>query len=288
MEAQKFYTPEELEKQYNVRDSRVDYETNIVPSWTDRSSKARKNLNCKLDIFYGNSEKQKFDLFYSGIKDDPTLIFFHGGYWQRGDKSVYSFLADSFVKHNINLILVGYDLCPKVSMTEIVQQSREALMWIWKNSDELKIQSDKLIVSGHSAGGHITGMMMGTDWSQISNDLPIDFIKAGIPISALNLLEPIRYTSINNALHMDQEEAKNQSPIFFPPTTNVKQLVVCGQAETKEFHRQSDIYVDAFKTENRKIYRYNVPNADHFDEMNDLSNEDSEFFKKIKSFIKSL
>ena len=127
MEAQKFYTPEELEKQYNVRDSRVDYETNIVPNWTDRSSKARNNLNCKLDISYGNSEKQKFDLFYSEKKNDPTLIFFHGGYWQRGDKSVYSFLADSFVKHNINLILVGYDLCPKVSITEIVQQSREAL-----------------------------------------------------------------------------------------------------------------------------------------------------------------
>jgi len=77
MEAQKFYTPEELEKQYNVRDSRADYETNIVPSWTDRSSKARKNLNCKLDISYGNSEKQKFDLFYSEKKNDPTLIFFH-------------------------------------------------------------------------------------------------------------------------------------------------------------------------------------------------------------------
>ena len=58
-------------------------------------------------------------------------------------------------------------------------------------------------------------MMMGTDWSKISNDLPIDFIKAGIPISALNLLEPIRYTSINNALHMNQEEAKNRVQFFF-------------------------------------------------------------------------
>jgi arylformamidase len=201
---------------------------------------------------------------------------------------VYSFLADSFVKHNINLIVVGYDLCPKVSITEIVQQSREALEWIWKNSKEIKIQSNQIIVSGHSAGGHLTGMLMGTDWSKISNELPVDFIKAGIPISALNLLDPIRYTSINNALNMNQEEAKKQSPIFSPPTTNAMQLVVCGQAETKEFHRQSDIYVEAFKTNFRKIDRYNVPNADHFDEMNDLSNEDSEFFKKIKSFIQNI
>jgi arylformamidase len=288
MKAQEFYTPEELEKQYNVRDSRADYETKIVPNWVYRSEEARKNLNCELNISYGDSEKQKIDLFYSEKEDDPTLIFFHGGYWQRGDKSVYNFLANSFVEHNINLILVGYDLCPKISITKIVDQSREALVWIWKNSQVLKIHSNKIIVSGHSAGGHITGMMMGTDWSKISNDLPIDLIKAGIPISALNLLEPIRYTSINNALNMSQEEAKNQSPIFFPPVTNAMQLVVCGQKETKEFHRQSDIYVDAFKTVNRKIDRYNVPNADHFDEMNDLSNEDSEFFKKIKYFIQNL
>ena len=87
---------------------------------------------------------------------------------------------------------------------------------------------------------------------------------------------------------MSQEEAKNQSPIFSPPTTNAMQLVVCRQTETKEFHRQSDIYVDAFKAENRKIDRYNVSNADNFDEMNDLSNEDSEFFKRIKTFIQNL
>ena len=288
MDAEKFYSPQELERQYNVRDSRTDYETKIIPDWIDRSILTRKNLKSAIDISYGKSEKQKLDFFSSADINSPTVIFFHGGYWQRGDKSVYSFLANSFVKNNINFLAVGYDLCPKISITQIVLQAQEAIVWIWQNANRLEINKDKFIVSGHSAGGHITGMMMGTEWNKISSDLPNNLILAGIPISALNLLEPIRHTTLNDALKMDKEEAKSQSPIYLPPRTNARQLIVYGANETDEFHRQSNIYYEKFKSEERKIERFIVPDADHFDEMNDLSNESSEFFKKMKKFIELL
>ena len=87
---------------------------------------------------------------------------------------------------------------------------------------------------------------------------------------------------------MDKEEAKSQSPIYLPPRTNARQLIVYGANETDEFHRQSNIYYEKFKSEERKIERFIVPDADHFDEMNDLSNESSEFFKKMKKFIELL
>ena len=288
MDAEKFYSPQELERQYNVRDSRADYETKIVPDWIKRSAITRTNLKSAIDISYGKSEKQKLDFFSSADINSPTVIFFHGGYWQRGDKSVYSFLANSFVKNNINFLAVGYDLCPKISITQIVSQAQEAIVWIWQNANKLEINKDKFIVSGHSAGGHITGMMMGTEWNKISSDLPNNLILAGIPISALNLLEPIRHTTLNDALKMDKEEAKSQSPIYLPPRTNAQQLIVYGANETDEFHRQSNIYYEKFKSEERKIERFIVPEADHFDEMNDLSNESSEFFKKMKKFIELL
>ena len=288
MDAKKFYSPQELERQYNVRDSRADYETKIVPDWINRSVITRTNLKSVIDISYGKSEKQKLDFFSSADINSPTVIFFHGGYWQRGDKSVYSFLANSFVKNNINFLAVGYDLCPKISITQIVSQAQEAIVWIWQNANKLEINKDKFIVSGHSAGGHITGMMMGTEWNKISSDLPNNLILAGIPISALNLLEPIRHTTLNDALKMDKEEAKSQSPIYLPPRTNAQQLIVYGANETDEFHRQSNIYYEKFKSEERKIERFIVPDADHFDEMNDLSNESSEFFKKMKKFIELL
>ncbi len=288
MDAEKFYSPQELERQYNVRDSRADYETKIVPDWIKRSAITRTNLKSAIDISYGKSEKQKLDFFSSPDINSPTVIFFHGGYWQRGDKSVYSFLANSFVNNNINFLAVGYDLCPKISITQIVLQAQEAIVWIWQNANRLEINKDKFIVSGHSAGGHITGMMMGTEWNKISSDLPNNLILAGIPISALNLLEPIRHTTLNDALKMDKEEAKSQSPIYLPPKTNAQQLIVYGANETDEFHRQSNIYYEKFKSKERKIERFIVQDADHFDEMNDLSNESSKFFKKMKEFIELL
>ena len=89
MDVLKKYTPEELERQYNVREGRADYETAIVPDWTNRSAHTRENHNCTLDLQYGLSDKQNLDWFPTGDASAPTLIFFHGGYWQRGDKSGY-------------------------------------------------------------------------------------------------------------------------------------------------------------------------------------------------------
>ncbi len=277
------YTADELEKQYNVRDGRADYETTVVPDWTARSAEAREKLSCQIGLSYGASDKQKLDFFpTSDSATAPTLIYFHGGYWQRGDKSVYSFIAPSFVKHGINIVVVGYDLCPTVSITTISDQAREALAWIWRNAESLDISKDRLVVTGHSAGGHITGMLMGTDWTMLGSGLPIDLIKAGMPISALNLLEPLRFTTINDAVGMDEGEADSQSPMNNPPVTDAPQLVVCGGAETAEFHRQSDMYVEAFSSAKRTIERYSVPAADHFDELNALVDEASPFFQKTK------
>ena len=131
-------------------------------------------------------------------------------------------------------------------------------------------------------------MLMGTDWPRRNKDLPVDLIKAGVPISPLSLLEPIRHTTINDALGMDTDEAEMLSPMNTPPVTTAPQLIVCGGAETDEFHRQSDMYFEAFNTAEIPFERYNVPNADHFDEINILADANSEFFRKLETFVKSV
>src|SRR5690606_17743729 len=131
-------------------------------------------------------------------------------------------------------------------ISAITPQARRAVAWLWKNAEKLGISADKIHVMGHSAGGHITGMLMGTDWPAIDPALPKDLIKGGIPLSGLFDLEPLRFTSINDGVRMDAAEAKAQRPMNHPPVSNAPQLVVCGGAETDEFHRQSDMYVQAF------------------------------------------
>ena len=278
----KRFTPEEFESQYNLRLGRPDYEQTVIPDWMDRSEKARKSLDCKLDIRYGDGDNQKLDVFSCGDTTAATLVYFHGGYWQRGDKSIYSFLAIPFVAAGVNVIVAGYDLCPSVTITQISEQSREAVACVYRRAEEFGINKERITVMGHSAGGHITQMMMGTDWSQYADDLPKNLVFAGIPVSPLSLLEPVRLTvGLNTGIRMDEAEAEAESPMLnHHPVTNAAQMVVVGGAETDEFHRQAQMYHDAFKTAERSMELYIVPDVDHFDELNVLADPASPFFKK--------
>jgi len=285
----KKFTPEEFESQYNLRLGRPDYEQTVIPQWLERSEAVREQLQCSLDVRYANGEKQMLDLFSCGDAAAPTLMYFHGGYWQRGDKSIYSFLAAPYVANGVNVIIVGYDLCPKVTLTQISQQARQAVAWVYNNASEYSISASSITVMGHSAGGHITEMMMGTDWSAFADGMPQNLVKAGIPISPLSMLEPVRLTvGLNTGIRMDEAEAEAESPMLnHHPVTNAPQLVVVGGAETDEFHRQAQMYVDAFSSDQRPMEMYVVPGVDHFDELNILSDTGSEFFNKTLTLVSS-
>lgn len=281
------FTPEEFDAQYNLRAGRPDYEVTVIPDWLERSEAARNSLDCELDIRYGDGERQKLDVFRCGDMSAPTLVYFHGGYWQRGDKSIYSFLAVPFVDSGANVVVVGYDLCPSVTITRISEEAREALAHVWRNASDLGLNRDRLTVMGHSAGGHITQMMMATDWAAYASDLPGDMISSGMPVSPLSYLEPVRLTeALNAGIRMDRGEAERESPMInHPPVTDAPQIVVVGGAETAEFHRQAQMYVDAFSRGQRSMALYVVPDVDHFDELNVLADPASPFFQKTRALM---
>ncbi len=283
------FSPEEFDAQYNLRAGRPDYEVTVIPDWTHDSEAARTKLDCTIDIRYGDGEKQRLDVFRCGDTSAPVLVYFHGGYWQRGDKSIYSFIATPFVAAGVNVVVVGYDLCPSVTITRISEQAREAMAHIFRNAAELKINRDRITVMGHSAGGHITQMMMAADWPAFADDLPADLIKAGIPVSPLSYLEPVRLTeALNAGIRMDAAEAEAESPMTnHPPVTDAAQLVVVGGAETEEFHRQARMYVEKYRTASRPVDLYIVPGVDHFDELNVLADPASPFFARTCDILRS-
>ncbi|WP_417586328.1 nuclear transport factor 2 family protein [Pararhodobacter oceanensis] len=281
------FSPEEFDAQYNLRAGRPNYEETVVPDWIARSAATRETRACKLDVRYGNGPKQLLDVFHCGDAQAPTLVFIHGGYWQRGDKSVYSFIAEPFIAAGVNVVLLGYDLCPEVTITHISAEIREGVAFVYRHAAELGVNRERLTVMGHSAGGHLTQMMMATDWPAYGADLPADLVKTGVPVSPLSYLEPVRMTeALNAALRMDAQEAERESPMTqHPPLTNAPQLVVVGGRETDEFHRQARIYAEKYATEARRIDVYVVPDVDHFDELNTLADPASDFFHKTCAML---
>jgi arylformamidase len=170
-------------------------------------------------------------------------------------------------------------------MTNIVDKIREAVIWIWNNADDYAISKNRINVSGHSAGGHITGMILATDWKEISEELPSDIVKTGIPISGLYQLDPIRETTIADALGLDDEESKELSPHFFKPKTDAPILVTLGGGETPEFHWQTDHFVDKWKEHRAPLDYFAEPEVDHFGVVERLANKESQIFKKVRDWI---
>ena len=273
-----------LEKGYNVR-LLVDDFDGLIEKWSKWSEDFRANADSSLNCQYGDGEKDKLDIFRCGKPNAPLFIFIHGGYWQRGDKSIYSFVANSFVNSGIDVALIGYQLCPGATMTNIVDKIREAIVWIWNNADEYSISKNRINVSGHSAGGHITGMILATDWKEVSKNLPDNLVKTGIPISGLYQLNPIRETTIADALGLDDAESLALSPHFFEPKTDAPILVTLGGGETPEFHWQTDNFVNKWKGLKASLDYFAEPDVDHFGVVERLANFESQIFTKVKSFL---
>jgi len=275
-----------LEKQYALGHLRPDL--NFLPDWNRRSLAFRQAGKCRLDLAYGPGPRDRLDYFPSAEhKSSPTVVFIHGGYWQRGDKSAYRFLAESFVRSGISVAAINYDFCPGVRMTQIVDRARKAMVWLWHNIDGLGGDRETLSIVGHSAGAHISGMMMTTDWPSFAEGLPRDMFKGAILVSGIFDLEPLLSTTNNDQLHLDQAEAFSQSPINHAAGANAPQLIAYGEGETEEFKWQSNRYAAACGSLNARITRQVIP-GHHFDVLNELADEHCGFHRRALQFIAAL
>src|SRR5579859_4817948 len=150
-----------LDREYNTTIFVPD-EDRYFAQWVARSASARAQPGGYIDVAYGVSEKETLDLF-PAQNSKRLLVFIHGGFWRGSDKSHYAWLAPPLVEAGISVALLNYALCPAVTIGTIVEQCRRALVWLYQHAKDYGIGSEQIIVSGHSAGGHLAAMMFATD-----------------------------------------------------------------------------------------------------------------------------
>ncbi len=277
------YTQDQLDAQYNLRARHPDHPEHFA-RWSRASADARSSVPCQSDIRYGDGDKQSLDLFRATASSGPRplLAFIHGGYWQAMDKSDFGFLAPSFTRKGITLAVLNYGLAPHATIHEIVDDVRAALIWLWRNAAGLGADPARLFVSGHSAGGHLTAMMLATDWAALGADLPRDLVKGGCSISGLYDLEPIRLCFLNEALAMTASDARRASPVHLSAPTAPLLLAVGGE-ETEEFHRQQAELVRAWRSD--KLREIDMPGHDHFSIMGSLADEASPLHRAVVELV---
>ena len=237
------YTPEFVERGYNLRAAVLEH-----PQWFERyaatSAEARTRFAPRLDLRYGPGPKETLDLFLPAGPARGTLVFLHGGYWRALDKSDFSFVAPPFLAQDIAVAVVNYDLCPDVTVAAIVDECRHALAWLVREGGAHGAGFERIVVAGHSAGGHLVAMMFATDWA--APGLAEPRLAGGVSLSGVHDLAPMVLFSYNVDLKLDDAEAVRLSPVHLAPRTTAPLLLAVGADETPEFLRQTRLLWDAW------------------------------------------
>ncbi|MFZ2652586.1 MAG: alpha/beta hydrolase [Burkholderiaceae bacterium] len=237
-----------LDAQYNNR-ARIPEHPQIFERWARASELTRRESLCQIDLRYANGPNETLDVFAPRLENSPVLVFIHGGYWRSLDKCDVSFVAPSFVQDGAMVVLPNYALCPAVTIEAIALQMVRALEWTYRNAATYGADRNRIVVAGHSAGGHLATMMLSCLWHEVASDLPADLVRCAMSISGLFDLEPLRHTPfVMNDLRLTRESARRLSPAFFPRPKGVLHAVV-GAEESEEFLRQNELIQSAWGTQ---------------------------------------
>ena len=231
-------TPEWYDRMYNNRAWVPDF-ANHLQHWTEQSKAARNQLRGLTDISYGDGPNENLDIFPANLAHAPVMVFLHGGYWRALDKSDQSFIAPSFTREGVCVVVPNYALCPMVTIPDIVMQMVKALTWVWRYISEWGGDPSRIHVVGHSAGGHLAAMMMACQWQRYADDLPADLVKSGLSVSGLFELESVmRSPMLQSDLRLDEAQVLRCSPAWMPTPAQGSFWSVVGALESDEFIRQ--------------------------------------------------
>jgi arylformamidase len=229
----------------------------IVNRWVAASATFRSQRPKQLDVAYGPGERNKWDLFPADNPAAPCLVFIHGGYWQMRSREDFSCFAEGVLARGWSAALPGYTLAPAATLTQIVSEVRSALDWLAAQGSAHGI-TGPVIISGWSAGGHLTALLL---------DHPS--VRAGLAISGIYELGPIRDTYLNERLKLTDEEIASLSPLRLPGVS--KPLAITyGTAELPALVRNSREYHAHRAQSHQSGSLIPIPNANHYTGMEEL------------------
>ena len=239
-------SPEWYDRMYNNRALVPDFADHLK-RWTEQSKTARKLLGGLTDISYGAGPNETLDIFPANAANAPVMVFLHGGYWRALDKSDQSFIAPSFTREGVCVVVPNYALCPAVSIPEIVMQMVKALAWVWRYIHEWGGDARRIHVVGHSAGGHLAAMLLACEWQRYADDLPADLVKSGLSVSGLFELESVmRSPMLQSDLRLDDAQVVRCSPAWMPRPAHGTFCSVVGGLESDEFIRHHRLIQQAW------------------------------------------
>ena len=280
-----FKTQEEIDLQFDLQNPCWDGAPDIE-NFLAQSAWVRANNECVEDILVGSRDEERVDIFPARKAGAPIVVFVHGGWWRIGTRKWFAFCVQGLLDMGFAVVAADYTLCPQVTIPDISNATRLAVRWAHDHAAVLKGDAGKIFITGHSAGGQQAGMMAVTDWAG-RYALPADVIKGAIPMSGLFDLRPFKTSWLQPKLQLTGDTVLSESPLFHIPDVAPPILVTLGDDESVEFHRQSTVFVDAWRSKGHRAEYYAAPGMDHNTSVLSLIDSNSELCQVVKKFINS-
>ena len=274
----------DYEAEYNNR-ARVPEHPAIFARWAREAENFRsEHKNVELRLAYSQSPREHIDLFWpSAGREAPIVLFIHGGYWRSLEPAMFSQVAAGANARGLAMALAGYDLCPDVTVERIIEEVRDAAIFLGRRHGR------KLVACGHSAGGHLAAALLATDWKRHAPDLPADLVPAAFSISGLFDLTPLLGVSMNEDLRLDAAAARLASPLFWEIPAGARALEAwVGAKESGEFLRQSRVIAETWGKKGVAARYVEVAGADHFTIVDALCDPASAMTERLVELVRSI
>lgn len=266
---------------FRIRDHVADFD-DIVADILARSAAARANLPMEADVAYGPDRTETLDLFFpAGSRSGrPVHLFIHGGYWRMFSKRDYSYVAETITKAGAIAVIVDYALMPAVRMATIVNQVRRAKRWILDHIAEHGGDPERLTVSGHSAGAHLTTFLFN------EAETP-SRIQAALLLGGLYDLKPLQSSFLREEIDITDREVEAFSPIDHRHDRWTNVAVMVGANETEPFHRQADAFASLLRSQRVSVTRSDLVDRNHMNSVRDLGVADTAAGRSLAALIEN-
>lgn len=282
---EKQYSPSQWSVRFPTASEVIDYHVKFV---TNVSNQNRETLEPRLDIDYSSGDREKVDIYGDNLPEDaPLFVYIHGGYWQMLEKETSAYPAKPLVDHGVRVMIVGYELCPSLTLEELVRQVKVAGEFVLNYATENGVK--QVAIAGHSAGAHLIASMVDQEFKNVVGE-EFNLLKDVYLISGVYNVQELRYTnSVNrdNLLGITNSNARKLSPLY-AKYDHLRSLadrlrfhVYAGQHDSDVFRAMSSQMNDHLASFGLKSDFNILPNLDHFDIVENLSNEDHPLMKAI-------
>ena len=270
------YNKDELENLYNQKHRIPNYEDYPI-NWKRDSDRARKELETKIDVRYGDHSLETYDVFV-GNPGSPVHVFFHGGYWYSQDKSNFEFMAPAFVDKGWTFVGANYPLCPNVTMTELVNSCRNMVLDIFGRLNTWGFAGSAIHLAGHSAGAQIVSILATTEWDRhTQNQHPL--ISRTMGISGIYDLQPVIYIDRNLEIGLTNDDVSEFSPMYSSEPFVGELMLAVGTHEGSEKVRQMQDYAKKQGGRGKGSQSALIENANHFSILDHYADRDGVLFK---------